>query len=69
MIELRINNSDYNDLSKIILELDSRLLSLEQPLNDINHCNTLRFLSKFPITLPYNKNNSNKSTTTTLYKN
>ena len=35
-----------------------------EPLENINHCKTLRFLSKFSITLPYNKNNSNKSTTT-----
>jgi hypothetical protein len=38
-----------------------------EPLNDINHCKTLRFISKFPITLPYNKNNHNKSVTN--YKN
>jgi len=45
----------FFDLSKILLD--------SEPLKDLNHCKTLRFLSKFPITLPYNKHNTNRSKT------
>ena len=47
------NNSNYHDLSNILLDTE--------PLNDVQHCKTLRFISKIPITLPYNKHNANKA--------
>ena len=63
----------YDNRRKIIesvnlddFDLSNKLLESE-PLNNINHCKTLRFWSKFQITIPYNKNNSNKSKNT--YKN
>lgn len=43
------------DLSKILLD--------SKPLQNINQCKTLRFLSKFPITTPFNKNNTNRAST------
>jgi hypothetical protein len=43
------------DLSNIILD--------SKPLLDMDHCKTLRFLSKFPFTAPYNKNNTNRAQT------
>jgi hypothetical protein len=48
-----------NDLS---VDASTTLMDSE-PLTDINHCKTLRFLSKFPVTNPYNKNNANRSKT------
>jgi hypothetical protein len=54
--EFKTSNS--HDLSSILLD--------SEPLTNINQCKTLRFLSKFPITLPYNKTNGNKSST--IYK-
>lgn len=47
------NGKHFVDSSKVLLD--------SKPLNDSSHCKTLRFLSKFPITLPYNKNNVIKS--------
>jgi len=44
----------------------SNVLLDSNPLANINICKTFRFLSKFPITIPYNKNNANRSST--LYK-
>jgi hypothetical protein len=51
-------DSNTHDLSNTLLD--------SVPLNNVNQCKTLRVLSKFPITFPYNKTNVN--TTTTLYK-
>jgi hypothetical protein len=45
------------------VNLSGRLLDSE-PLENINHCKKLRFLSKFPITVPFNKNNTNRAGTT-----
>jgi hypothetical protein len=44
------------------VDLSNKLLDSE-PLEGIYQCKTLRFLSKFPITKPFNKNNANKATT------
>lgn len=52
------NYAKNHDISNILLD--------NEPLNNINQCKTFRFLSKFPISLPYNKNNANRSTT--LYR-
>ena len=49
-------NSNRVDLSNTLMD--------SKPLKNINHCKTLRFLSKFPITIPFNKNNANRSQTT-----
>lgn len=48
----QFKNNNYQDLSENILD--------SEPLYDTNQCKTLRFLSKFPITLPYNKQNTNR---------
>ena len=52
----------YDNRRKIIEPLQRRqdklLLLDSEPLRDIYHCKSLRFLSKFPITLPYYKNNN-----------
>lgn len=48
--EFKVSNS--LDLSAILLD--------REPLANVNHCKTLRFLSKLPINLPYNKTNSNR---------
>jgi len=48
--------------SNNIVDLSNILLDSE-PLKNLNHCKTLRFLSKFPITLPFNKHNTNRSKT------
>jgi hypothetical protein len=48
-----------HNLSKILLD--------GNPLRDVNQCKTLRFISKFPITVPFNKNNTNRAQT--KYKN
>lgn len=40
------------------------MLRDSQPLYNINECKTLRFLSKFPINIPFNKNNTNRAKTT-----
>jgi hypothetical protein len=50
--------SDSVDMSKMMLD--------SEPLENIDVCKALRFTSKFPITLPFNKNNANKSKS--LYK-
>jgi hypothetical protein len=50
---------DFYDFSGTLLD--------SEPLNDVNHCKTLRFVSKFPVTLPFNKNNTNRAVTG--YKN
>lgn len=47
-----------NDMSNRIVD--------SKPLRDINHCKTLRFISKFPNTLPFNKYNANRNKS--LYK-
>lgn len=44
----------------------SNILLNSKPLNNINECKTQRFLSKFPITNPFNTTNSNRAGT--LYK-
>ena len=46
-------SKNFWDMSKILLD--------SKPLVDCNECKTLRFISKFPITLPYNKQNTNRS--------
>lgn len=51
-----LKKNDLFDFSETLLD--------SEPLKDINHCRTLRFLSKFPIKKPYNKNNHNKSDNT-----
>ena len=43
-------------------DLSSTFLD-SKPLLDKNHCKSLRFLSKFPFTLPFNKNNTNRGQT------
>jgi hypothetical protein len=69
----------YHDNRRRIVETDwlkkncsvdiSNTLLDSEPLKkkNINHCKTLRFLSKFPITILFNKNNANITQTT--YKN
>jgi hypothetical protein len=47
---------DSFDLSSILLD--------SKPLKNINHCKTQRFLSKFPITNPFNKTNSARTGST-----
>jgi len=47
------------DFSKNIID--------SKPLMNINHCKSLRFISKFPITMPFNKHNANRAQT--RYKN
>lgn len=42
----------------------SNMLLDSEPLENTSHCKAKRFVSKFAITVPYNKNNSNKNTTT-----
>jgi hypothetical protein len=42
--------------------LSNRLLD-SFPLYDIDSCRTRRFISKFPITIPFNKNNTNRAKT------
>jgi hypothetical protein len=49
------NTIGFCDMSNVLLD--------SAPLYDMYHCKTLRFLSKFPITLPYNKLNANRSKT------
>lgn len=51
----------YNKLNGSV-DLSRRLLD-SKPLQDIKNCKTMRFLSKFPITNPFNKNNANKAST------
>lgn len=51
-----ITIKNVSDLSKKLLD--------SKPLIDMDHCKTLRFLSKFPFTLPYNKNNTNRAQST-----
>jgi hypothetical protein len=51
-----IKSSKYADFSKILLD--------SIPLLNIKQCKTLRFISKFPITTPFNKNNTNRADTT-----
>ena len=51
---------------KIEHNLSGNILD-SNPLRDVNHCKTLRFISKFPITIPFNKNNTNRAQT--KYKN
>jgi len=47
---------------KVFNSLDlSAILLVSEPLANVNHCKTLRFLSNFQLTLPYNKTNSNRS--------
>ena len=46
--------NEYNLSNKLLDSL---------PLKDLIKCKTLRFLSKFPITNPFNKNNTNRSKT------
>jgi hypothetical protein len=46
-------SKDFWDMSKVLLD--------SKPLTDSNECKTLRFISKFPIVLPYNKQNTNRS--------
>jgi hypothetical protein len=41
-------------------DLSSTLLD-SRPLKNVGHCLTLRFISKFPITLPFNKLAANKT--------
>lgn len=48
--------------AKIKHNLSKNLLD-SNPLRDTNHCKTLRFISKFPITVPFNKNNTNRAQT------
>lgn len=56
-----------NDLKeKIGFDFSNNLID-SNPLNDINQCKSLRFISKFPITLPFTKQNTNRSKT--VYKN
>jgi hypothetical protein len=49
-------------LPKGCVDLSNKLLD-SKPLLDMDHCKTLRFLSKFPFSLPYNKNNTNRGQT------
>ena len=53
--QMKKSDNSFWNLSKVLLD--------SEPLKDKNHCKTLRFLSKFPITLPYNKQSANKSRT------
>jgi hypothetical protein len=46
--------------------LSNKLLD-SKPLWDINLCKSLRFVARFPLTVPFNKNNANKAPTG--YKN
>jgi hypothetical protein len=45
----------YNDHGNILLD--------SNPMKNINQCKTFRFLSKFQITIPFNKNNANRAVT------
>jgi hypothetical protein len=47
------NAPTYHNLSNMLLDTE--------PLNDILHCKTVRFINKYPLTVPYNKHNANKS--------
>jgi hypothetical protein len=47
----------YGD--KIDTDLSNMLLD-SKPLKNIDQCRTLRFISKFPITLPFNKMSTNR---------
>jgi hypothetical protein len=51
----------YNSLKEEIIPDASNILLDSKPLWDINHCRSLRFLAKFPITLPFNKNATNRA--------
>jgi len=51
------NYAKNHDLSNILLD--------NETLNNINQCKTFRFLSKFPISLPYKK----QQTKTKKHKN
>ena len=53
----QLENSKVNEY-----DLSNRLLD-SLPLKDSIKCKTLRFLSKFPITTPFNKNNTNRCKT------
>jgi hypothetical protein len=55
IIHKNILPSGSVDLSKHLLD--------SKPLIDKNHCKTLRYLSKFPFTMPFNKNNTNRAQT------
>ena len=55
---IEVANSKNVDRSNMLLD--------SEPLLNIYQCKTLRFLSKFPITVPFNKNNTNRATT--VYK-
>lgn len=48
--------------SKGSCDMSNTLLD-SKPLENINQCKTRRFISKFPFTLPFNKNNTNRSQT------
>ena len=55
----------FEFIKKSLINFDqSYVLRDSQPLNNITECKTLRFLSKFPITIPFNKNNTNRAKTT-----
>jgi hypothetical protein len=45
------------------VDLSNKLLD-SKPLLNVNSCKTLRFFSKFPITVPYNKTNTNRTGST-----
>jgi len=47
----------------VSVDLSDKMLD-SKPLKDKKQCKTLRFLSKFPTTKPFNKNNANKSPST-----
>ena len=58
IIEPSCFSKTHYNLSEVLLD--------SKPLRDINHCRTMRFISKFPLTIPFNKNNTNRAKT--LYK-
>jgi hypothetical protein len=62
----RVINYPADLKAKYLHNLSKTLLD-SNPLRDVNHCKTLRFISKFPITVPFNKNNTNRAQT--KYKN
>lgn len=50
-----IETMGYNDHGNILLDSNS--------MKNINQCKTFRFLSNFPITISFNKNNENRAVT------
>ena len=46
----------------------SNILLDSEPLQSVDQCRTLRFLSKFPFVTPFNKSNNNVLKTPTIYK-